>query len=473
MNGVPEMNPRGLAEFLERGPVSALEMAAIERNAIALGVGVLQMMEAAGAALAAAARARHAERILLLCGKGNNGADGFVAARHLQHEAQVEVIHVEGEGRTKENLHQFRTLMSCAVGLHPVMHASDAMALAPLFGQADLIVDALLGTGQSGPLREPYRELVDLANGAGAFVLSADVPTPGIRADSVLSFHRPKAEGSDVAGIGIPVEAEIFVGPGDLLLVPRKAREAHKGMGGRVLVVGGGPYQGAPYLCALAALRAGADLVRVASPVSLPYPDLIHVRLEGERFGQEHLELLSKLAPWADTTVIGPGLGDRSHDAVLALSAGCRRLVIDGDALRLPLPSGESTIYTPHAGEFARITGRMPPESLPERGRAVRDAARGKGVILLKGPVDVISDGKRVRFNRTGTPAMTVGGTGDVLAGIVAALFCRMPGFEAACVSAYVNGIAGSAASGGGDTGLLASDSLAEIPKALRGGSDA
>src|SRR5690606_17053931 len=146
------------------------------------------------------------------------------------------------------------------------------------------------------------------------------IPTPGFVPEHVLAFHRPKVEGSLVADIGIPLEAEITVGPGDLTVLQRKDPGAHKGAGGEVLVVGGGPYQGAPYLAGLGALRAGADIVRIASPVFEPVPDLIYERLEGKRIGARHLETLKTLAERADVVVMGNGLGDKSHGVMVEIA---------------------------------------------------------------------------------------------------------------------------------------------------------
>ena len=303
------------------------------------------------------------------------------------------------------------------------------MALSRLFEEADIIIDALLGIGGEGPLREPYRACVEMTNASKSPVISADIPTPGMRTDRVLSFHRPKCKDAEVTDIGIPLDAEIFTGPGDLTMIQKKPGTAHKGMGGKVLVIGGGPYQGAPYLAGLGALRAGADLVRVASPVLFQSPDLIYEILPGDRINESHLPRLLDLVTEADVVVCGNGLGAESHHVTREVIAHCKKAVLDADALRLPLPEANETIYTPHAGEFARITGIKPIEDLAARARAVKLAA-GRGTILLKGSVDIISDGARVRFNRSGTPAMTVGGTGDVLAGISGALFCKLPPFR-------------------------------------------
>jgi len=144
-----------------------------------------------------------------------------------------------------------------------------------------------------------------------------------------------------------------------------------------------------------------------------------------------------------------------------------KKAVFDADALRLPLPVAlEETVYTPHAGEFTRITGTTVAADPIARAQLAK-AAKIPGTLLLKGPVDVITDGGRVRFNLTGCPAMTVGGTGDVLAGVAGALLCQIPAFEAACIAAYVNGKAGMAVETERGGGMLASDLVDRIPSEL------
>lgn len=456
-------------EFAERGLIGAARMRAVDRNAVALGLSSLQMMEAAGAAIARVVLEEAPTHVLVLAGVGNNGGDGLVAARHLAGEVEVTVVSVAGT-RTSANTEQAALLVRTGVPVVQVGCAADAAALEPTFSTADLVVDALLGIGAAPPLREPAATLVGLTNASSARVLAVDVPTPGCRADRVLAFHRPKTAGAETVRIGIPLEAEVCTGPGDLLELSRRSSDAHKGDGGRVLVVGGGPYQGAPYLAGLAALRAGADIVIVATPAPLPYPDVITIPVQGEDGWHEALERLIGEVERADTVVMGNGLGSGSAGIAAGLAPSCRRAVVDADALRLPLPAAPETVYTPHAGEFARTFGPLPGEGLAERARAVRRAAQD-GVVLLKGPVDIISDGNRVRFNRTGTPAMTVGGTGDVLAGVVGALLCRLDPFQAAVAGAYATGLAGEAAAQGRTAGLVASDMLTGLPDALYGGS--
>ncbi len=460
------------ADFLETGIITPARMRAVDENAQALGVTSLQLMESAGKALAASVPDLQPASVLILCGRGNNGGDGMVAARYLQHGVNTNVFYLDYGKRSPASAHQLAALPGCQVNIHPFVSTDDLRALALLFEKADVIVDALLGTGAAGALKEPLATCTAMANASGAKIVAADVPSPGMRADRICAFHRPKVTGSDVVDIGVPIEAEICTGPGDLTLIPARKNTSHKGVGGTVLIIGGGPYQGAPYLAGLAALRSGADIVRVASPVYEPVPDLIFERLTGDRIGTEHIEKLIALASRADVVVCGNGMGTESHDIVLAVAPHCKKAVFDADGLRLPLPkaAGE-TIYTPHAGEFARISGVKLSADAGHacgRARAVQEAAtRLGGTILLKGPVDVISDGHRTRFNRTGDPAMSVGGTGDVLAGVCGALLCHLPAFEAAGIAAYVNGRAGERVAKLSGQGMLASDLMDRIPEEL------
>jgi ADP-dependent NAD(P)H-hydrate dehydratase / NAD(P)H-hydrate epimerase len=461
------MRPELVEGFLEEGVISPARMHVVETNAMALGVTDLQMMESAGRALADMARAFNPQRLLVLCGNGNNGGDGMVAARHLQRGADTDVCYLDTGKRSSAGEHQLTALKRCKVTLHPFQCRDDLVALQTLFDKADVIIDALLGIGATGAVREPLVSAILMANASGARIIAADVPTPGMRADRICAFHQAKMEGSTVVDIGIPLEAECSVGPGELTLLPVRARKAHKGVGGEVLVIGGGPYQGAPWLAGLGALRAGADIVRIASPVFEPVPDLIYECLEGTSIGEEHKKRLISLAEHADVVICGNGLGDASHNVIHAIAPHCKKAVIDADALRLPLPVAKNeTLYTPHAGEFTRITGIRLSDNTRDRALAVMNAGL-PGTVLLKGHIDIISDGKRVRFNRTGHPAMTVGGTGDVLAGIAGALLCQLPAFESGCIAAYVNGRAGEIVAVERGEGMLATDLVDRIPAEL------
>ncbi|NLV25816.1 MAG: NAD(P)H-hydrate dehydratase [Methanomicrobiales archaeon] len=455
-------------EFIKTGLITAEEMERVDHNAQAIGVSGLELMESAGTALAMAARGAGAEKILILCGSGNNGGDGMVAARHLAGESDVTVLWYDSGRLTKSTALQAQRLMHCSLHNIRFRCRDDLNVHANLFYDTDLIVDAILGTGGTGPVREPLKTCIDLANQSPAPVLSADIPSPGIIPKQICAFHRAKTEGSDVFEIGIPILAEIGTGPGDLLLLHDRKADSHKGVGGEILVIGGGPYQGAPWLSGLAALRAGADIVRIITPHYLPEPDLIHIPVMGNRISISDLDTIIPLCERSDVVICGPGLGTRSHDVVTALAPYAKKGVFDADSLRAPLPHAEDSLYTPHTGEFTRITGSDPGITPYDRAKAIQKAGV-HGTILLKGQVDVISDGTRVRFNQTGTPAMTTGGTGDVLAGVCAALMVSLLAFETACIGAYATGRAGEIVTRRFGYGLTARDLLTAIPQVLFG----
>ena len=452
---------RELSSFGLSGIISADEMRVIDKNADGWGISALQRMESAGTALASAVRDERPERVTIFCGTGNNAGDGFCAARHLANETDV-VVFCVGDPKTPEARTQLAALAACPVTI--------TKTITPDLFTSDVIVDALLGTGARADLKEPYADLVTRMNTSHARIIACDVPTPGCRADRIVAFHLAKTPGSEVYNIGIPLAAEVFCGEGDLLLIPKKPAGSHKGSGGTVLIVGGGPYQGAPFLAGVAALRAGADIVRVASPAEGFAPDIIHDRLSGDHICEAHRDHLISLAENADAVVCGPGLGTAAESLAVAAEVveASEKAVVDADLLRQPLPhaAGE-TIYTPHAGEFSRIFGAVP-ASLADRGAAVRTAAADfGGVILRKGEVDVISNGTRVRFNKTGASGMTTGGTGDVLAGCTGGLLARMPAMPAACAAAYAVGVTGAEVCGDVGDGLLATDLLRHLAYTL------
>ena len=460
---------RRLKEFGEKGIIEAERMRSVDTNAMALGLDGRILMESAGRAMAGMALEVPHTRVLIICGIGNNGGDGLVAARYLSRLTEVDVI-LPKEGMKKaESKANAALLKYCPVSLHPIACPSDVNALQSLFDKADLIIDAILGIGASGSAREPWKSCIDAANAAESFILSADLPTPGVDADMICGFHRPKVPNSRAADIGIPFAAEIFAGPGDALVLKPREKTAHKGAGGSVLVVGGGPYQGAPYLAGMAALRGGADVVHIATPNLLTCPDVIVDLLSSNPIGPEETESLCERAASSDVTVIGCGMGTESHGVACAVAAASKRAVVDADALYAPLPVTSdpvNTLYTPHAGEFQRAFGQALPEDTAGRTRVVRDCAESY-TILAKGPMDVISDGRRVRLNRSGTPAMTTGGTGDVLAGLAGAFLCKIPAFDAAVLAAYVNGLAGEQVAEISGSGLIATDLLRALPVVL------
>ncbi|MCK4399859.1 NAD(P)H-hydrate epimerase, partial [Candidatus Bathyarchaeota archaeon] len=296
------------------------EMIAVEMNSEYLGVSTQMLMEAAGKSVAdeTAKRFKLGSRIVVASGLSGNGGDGFVAARHLAGMGyDVEVL-VLGDPtditleNTRVNYEAVRK-MSSSVDLTVIKDSS----LIPEI-KADAIVDGLIGTSMKGVLRPPYLQMVQAMNSAEAYRIAIDVPTglvadtgvahgECVQADLTITFHKPKqgymkkpsqAGELVVAPIGIPPEAELYTGPGDVAMVhPRRGADSHKGMHGSLLVVGGSEtYSGAPALTAMAAYAAGCDLVYVAVPETAAQavagfsPSLITVKLDGKRLTTKNVE---------------------------------------------------------------------------------------------------------------------------------------------------------------------------------------
>ena len=475
------------------GMLTSERMAAVDRNAMALGVSPEQLMENAGAALSREAGRKDPDDVLVLAGTGNNGGDALVAARFLERDADVTTVLLGRASniRTDESRSNWDALEASEASLVELRDSSELEDIG--FG-VDVVVDGMLGVGVTGALREPVASAVENLNASDARVVSADVPTgvnpdadepsgEHVEADAVVAFHDTKpVHGSlganvVVADIGIPDAAEEFVGEGDLTLL-RRDPTSHKGDHGKVVVVGGGPYTGAPALSALGALRAGADLAVVVTPetaagtVASFSPNLIVRSLEGDRLKPRHVEEVVSETEDADMTVLGPGLGadDDTLRAVRELLPHLDGAVLDADALREidAVRDDADVIATPHAGELARHVGDVP-DGWRERRGVVRDFSRENGVVtLLKGHYDVVSDGETTRVSRTGNPGMTVGGTGDVLAGVCASLVSRLGAFEAACIGAFANGRAGDAVVEERGYGMTATDLVDALPGTLK-----
>jgi len=494
--------------------ISSLRMKAIDRNCECLGLLPVQLMENAGAVIAQHVREKlESGRILFIAGRGNNGGDAFVAARHLAGSSGyvVKVI-LLGKNRdigTKEAFHNFSLLRFSRVQVLEITDSSQLGTVASDWcSEADLLVDAIFGTGAKGKIKEPESAAIDLINRegrAGKTVISIDIPSgldpdggnfeKAVHAGLTVTLHRMKtgllSERAKeytgvirVAEIGIFADAEQYVGPGDLMMLYRRKSEGHKGDSGKVLVIGGGPYSGAPALAALAALRAGADLVTVAAPapvadlVAAYSPNLIVRKLSSNILCPEDLSILVDLINSHDVVVMGMGLGKATEtlETVRKILPFCRKAVLDADALSAlsgtifeSLAGNCELIITPHAGEFARLRNMEAPENHESRIKTVREFSEEKGVVtLLKGKIDIISDGKQNLLNRTGNAGMTVGGTGDVLAGLTGSLFSRNSAFLAAACAAYINGAAGDLAFEKAGNGLLATDVIEKIPEIIK-----
>jgi len=488
--------------------VTSIEMTAEELNARYLGVTELQLMENAGAEVAREVASRFTpghDTIMVLSGTGGNGGDGFVAARHLAGLGFKVTVLLVGTSQTISNESARANWEALAQMRESVrlFTVPDSELMPEL--KADVFVDALLGTGVKGSLRPPLLQAVRRLNQAEGFKVAVDIPSgidadtgealgEAVKADVTVALHRSKTDlektGSyvgklKVANIGIPPEAERFAGPGDVLLaVKPRPPHSHKGDFGRLLIVAGSEtYTGAPALVALAALRTGVDLAYVAAPERTAYvissfsPDLITVKLPGEHLMPDALAVIEPLMEKATALAVGPGLGlhPETQEAVEKLFelTAKRRLptVMDADALkaygRFKRAVDFPLVLTPHAGEYRTLTGEALPERVSERAPLVEATAGAlKSVLLLKGPVDIITDGERTKLNFTGNQGMTVGGTGDVLTGITGAMLSQgVPAFPAGVAAAFINGGAGDIVAQEKGFHMVATDLLDKLPR--------
>ncbi len=481
--------------------LTPVEMARADALAVAGGVPARALMEAAGAAVAEAARRRwRGGPIVVLAGPGNNGGDGWVAARLLRDAGHRVTVALHGDrerltGDAAEAAGRFAGVV--------------AQATSPVFAGAGLVVDALYGAGSRLPLTAPAAELVAAANDSGAVIIAVDLPSgvegeggrtagPAIRADETVTFFRLKpghvllpgrmrCGALTLADIGISPSVLAEIGPRALLNRPAlwqpewrtPAPTGHKYDRGHVLVLAGSAgATGAARMAAGAALRIGAGLVTVGAPHAAMAEIAGHLTAVLLRpvGGVEDLRVVLEDRRF-NAIVLGPGLGvgeDTERLGETALRTG-RAVVLDADALssfagepeRLFASiahGGGRVVLTPHDGEFARLFPDLRDGSRLARARL--GAARAGASLLLKGPDTVVAtpDG-RAAIADNAPPDLATAGAGDVLAGLVGGLLAQgMPAFEAAAAAVWINGEAAAAFG----AGFTAEDLPQEIPAVLR-----
>jgi hydroxyethylthiazole kinase-like uncharacterized protein yjeF len=482
---------------LPRNVYSAEQVRAMDRYAIEqLGIAGYTLMTRAGeAALDLLGESwPAARRLLVLCGAGNNGGDGYVLAR---------LARAAGLSVSTAALSEPASLRGDAARAYQDFAAAGGVAIpfAPaMLGDCDVVVDALLGTGLDRDVAGPLAACIEAVNACGKPVLALDLPSGlnaddgrrmgcAIRADRTITFVGLKSglflgAAADNVGLlsfarlGIDQDAAagppvlVRVGPGELATtLPPRRRGAHKGDNGRVLIIGGGPgMPGAVRLAAEAALRVGAGLVTVAThagnlaAVVGGRPEIICHVVESEAAARP-------LMSGADVIAIGPGLGqsDWARGLLEAALASGKPLVVDADALNLLAQSpwrGAQWVLTPHPGEAGRLLGCSTDEVQSDRLAAVRGLVeRYGGVVVLKGAGSlVLGAGARPWVCDAGNPGMATAGMGDVLTGVIAGLAAQCRDLElAAAAGTWVHAHAGDLAAAGGMRGLLASDVLAQL----------
>lgn len=413
----------------------AASTALVDESAQRLGCDLWQLMQRAGQAVATAVAAHYPQgQVLIACGPGNNGGDGLVAAARLQKQGRKVAVILASDPASP--LAKKAWEMAQAAQVPRVEHVSHV--------QATVIVDALLGAGQHGPLRDSLRPLCRAIAQSGAPVLACDMATGGtdrdaIRPQRVISLQYAKQENAhgeaceEVADIGIPEECYLHSQEECLLHFPRYAASAHKGDNGRAVMVAGGAYPGASVIAANFACATGCDLVyRWSAGSAQRQAHIIHHEQAGAHLQPDESGTLASWIGQAQAVLIGPGLGkhpasDQAAQQALALARSHRvACVVDADGLRacydLIHAWGEDDpplILTPHAGEARGLLGAE------VSWRSIHAFARPNRVVIAKGSQDLLSDGQQWLINARGNPRMAQGGTGDALAGLCCGLLAR------------------------------------------------
>ena len=466
--------------------ISIEDMRVLEINSRALGVPTLLLMENAGAAVAQAIELELGslknKDIIVIAGKGGKAGDSFVAARHLSRlGAKVKIFMLYHPSEITHEDTKFNYQIISKMKSISIQRFNKDIDLS-----SDVIIDGLLGTGIKGRVREPATSAIELMNRAKGVKVAIDVPSGidpdtgevlgiAFRADVTVTMHALKpglvkakeyAGKIIVANIGIPPEAWTYLGPGDIAArVRRKPRTAKKGDGGRILVIAGSSkYIGAPWLTALAAWAAGADIVTLAAPTPVLAnrfsPEIIGHELRGEELSLEHIDQLINLANKYDVIAMGPGLGlstetlEAANKLIEALINKGKFLVIDADALKAlaikkHLDLRMYAVVTPHLGEASLMLNKNIGNDTSSRvAAAIEISKKFNTITVLKGYIDVITNGKIFRIREGISPSdMTRGGTGDVLTGLIAGLIPRTSSIlNAAYAGVIANAIAGSLA---------------------------
>lgn len=506
--------------------VTSQEMRSIDSMTIQeIGIPGIVLMENAGVSVVKSIEDnfRGIKNISIFVGKGNNGGDGLVCARHLFNRGyNVKAYLLSPADRfSGDALTNLTIAQNMSIPMSFILSEDDLVQQKMEIAESDLIIDAIFGTGLTGEVRGFISSVIEFLNSSKVPIVSVDLPS-GLDADSgkvlgqcvkaemTVTMGLPKRglllyPGANyvgkllVADIGIPekvigsheIKVNISEASEMIKLLPSRPRDSHKGTFGKVLIIGGSVgLTGAAAMASLSALRVGAGLVTLGIPSSLN--DLMEVKLtevmtmplpetRSRTFSKNALEVVMNVKKDFDVIAIGPG-ASREPETALFIQELCKSIdipkVIDADALNALAEKkellgelGPQTVLTPHPGEMSRLTGIPVTDIQSDRiGVAQKFAMEHNLILVLKGVPTVIADPSGVIYlNITGNPGLSSGGTGDVLTGMISGLIAQgLSVKEASILGVYLHGLSADlVARNKGEAGIIAGDIIENIPIAI------
>lgn len=421
---------------------SLLHSKIVDKNCNYFGLSSSQLMESAGKVLASSIQKDFGtkKKVAIFCGLGNNGGDGFVLARYLAKNNSI-TIHLLGSSGKIPSEEAFRNFLIAKNSKIKIFEYSDSKEL-PKKLNADLIVEALLGAGLKGPIKEPFKSAVALMNSTKAKRIAVDHPIPSLKFHKVYSLAEKKHSKAKVLDIGIPEEFNYLAGPGHVKFLAKRKETSHKGENGSVLILAGSKqYHGAAVFAGKAASLFSDLVFLLSEKENLPILKKASAEFIVSELNQKSVQ---EFVQKSNSILIGPGLAINSKNKkitnYLLKNYKNKKFILDASAFSLINKKllSKNCILTPHRKEFKKLFRKEPSEK-----NVLSCAKKFNCNILLKSPIDLFSDGKNLYFNFSGNSGLTTGGTGDLLAGTLAAFACKNNLTHSALAAIFLIGFTG------------------------------
>lgn len=437
-----------------------------DQNAIYYRYPIEKLMENAGKGIAKVLTKKYGrkKRIGFFSGPGNNGGDGFAAARYLKKISQPEVYLISGAKdiktpESRKNWQRFRGVKY------------DNVRAGSIPNHFDVVVECLFGTGAKGKVKEPYASVIRKLNRLKGKKVTLDLPAPGFKADFAISMMFRKVPGAAVVPVSYPENIKHKIGVGEIKILHKPQPKSHKGMNGKLLIIAGSDeYHGALLFAAKTASRI-VDIVYIASTAE---NNEIVRKLKPKLadfipLSTCDVDRIVDAAKKTDAILVGPGLGVSEETKIITNSIlqelRTKKVILDADALKVLDKKllHQNCILTPHKGEFRKLFGEQ-----GTRESVKKMARKYNCTIVLKGAVDYVCSPNECKINTAGNAGMTKGGTGDVLSGLIAALAAKNDSFLAASAGVFINGLAADRLKKKVSFYYNASDLINEIPKTIK-----